>query len=93
MKLTVSDKVYILITIGVIICSFILGWIFPVEGPIDYVYDNYATRPAIHRPSKCCAAPLPAPKKTEILEDLNEDGEPEWYAVVPMFVVEEQDER
>ena len=21
--------------------SFLLGWLFPVEGPVDYVYDDY----------------------------------------------------
>ena len=90
MKLAKIDKVYIGISIiGIILLSFFLGWLFPVEGPIDYVYDNYATKPAIHRPSKCCATALPKPKKTEIYEDLNEDGEPEWYEVVPLFNTEE----
>ena len=25
----------------IILLGFLLGWLFPVEGPIDYVYDNY----------------------------------------------------
>ena len=80
-----NNKLLIFIFIGISFLFFFLGWLFPVEGPIDYLYDKYASRPAIKRPSKCCAAPLPAPKKTEILEDLNEDGEPEWYEVTPLF--------
>lgn len=86
-----KDNVYIYAgIIGLVASSFFLGWLFPVEGPIDYVYDNYASKPAIHKPSKCCAAP--APKKTEIYEDLNEDGEPEWYEVIPLFKVTEEEE-
>lgn len=70
-----------------IIFGFIVGWLFPVEGPFDYVYDNYANRPAINRPHK--GKPAPAPKKTQVYEDYNEDGEPEWYEIVPMYEVEE----
>lgn len=75
---------YLFLIIGS--CFFLLGWLFPVEGPVDYVYDKYAKNPAIKRPNKCCPAPMP--KKTEIYEDLNEDGEPEWYQVIPLFEVE-----
>lgn len=64
---------------------FILGWLFPVEGPYDYVYDNYIEE--IKRPHKGLAAP--APKKTEIYEDYNEDGIPEWYEIIPLFDIEE----
>lgn len=71
------------------IILFLLGWLFPVEGPLDWTYDKFASQPAVHRPSKCC--PAPAPKKTKILEDLNEDGEPEWYEVVPLFEVNENE--
>ena len=35
----------------VAIFAFILGWLFPVEGPYDYVYDNYASQPANKRPN------------------------------------------
>jgi hypothetical protein len=83
-------KLLIFMCAGISLLGFFLGWLFPVEGPVDYLYDNYASRPAIKRPSKCCAAPLPAPKKTEIFEDLNEDGEPEWYEVVPLFNILEE---
>lgn len=34
-------KKYVCLLLLVVILGFLLGWIFPVEGPIDYVYDNY----------------------------------------------------
>jgi hypothetical protein len=69
-----------------------LGWVFPVEGPLDYLYDKWAFQPAHKQPenkrvTKCC--PAPAPKQTTVYEDYNEDGEPEWYELVPLFQVEE----
>ena len=38
---------FILITIGMI-----GGWLFPVEGPYDYLYDRYASQPAHSHPRK-----------------------------------------
>lgn len=32
---------YVLLILLIITVGFLLGWLFPVEGPIDYVYDNY----------------------------------------------------
>lgn len=40
------------ILIGIAI-GLILGWIFPVEGPIDYIYDEQVKK----TPSKSVAAP------------------------------------
>lgn len=37
---SVTKKV-VIITIGILGLGFILGWVFPVEGPVDYVYDDY----------------------------------------------------
>lgn len=37
-------KDVILFTLTTIACGFFLGWLFPVEGPVDYVYDNYKAR-------------------------------------------------
>lgn len=62
-----------------IVLIFLLGWLFPVEGPFDYVYDTH-----VHK-IPCKTAP--APKKEIIYEDYNEDGEPEWYQLIPMFEV------
>ena len=35
------EKRLLSIVLVVVVIGFLLGWIFPVEGPIDYVYDNY----------------------------------------------------
>lgn len=32
--------------------------------------------------------PALAPKKVKIFEDFNEDGEPEWYQLIPLFEIE-----
>ena len=42
MRLTKNDL--LVICCVVIIIGFLLGWLFPVEGPVDYVYDNYRTK-------------------------------------------------
>ena len=34
--------------VGIILVGVIIGWICPIEGPYDYVYDKYASQPA-HR--------------------------------------------
>ena len=70
------------------ILFLLIGWLCPIEGPLDWTYDKYAKQPATYNPVKkrqCC--PAPPPKKTEIYEDFNEDGEPEWYQLTPMFEV------
>ena len=48
-----------------LVIAFSLGWLFPIEGPFDYVYDDYASQPAHNRPSKCCASPVE--KQTSII--------------------------
>lgn len=34
-------KKQIILFLFIVLMGFLLGWLFPVEGPIDYVYDNY----------------------------------------------------
>lgn len=67
-----------------VILAFIIGWLFPVEGPLDWTYDKYASQPAHYRPQRAPTrvAPMPKPVK-EIFIDLNEDDEPEWYLIIP----------
>lgn len=36
-------KNFIFIVLSFLALGFILGWLFPVEGPVDYIYDNYKT--------------------------------------------------
>lgn len=84
-----SDTIIFYVVLSIIVTLFLgifIGWVCPIEGPIDYVYDNYASQPALKRPHR--GVPAPAPKKTEIFEDFNEDGEPEWYQIIPLFEIE-----
>ena len=39
-------KNFIFIVLSFLALGFILGWLFPVEGPVDYIYDNYRTNKA-----------------------------------------------
>lgn len=73
--------------IAALLIGLLFGWLCPQEGPFDYLYDAKSSNPAMHRPHRGIAAP--APKKTEIYEDYNEDGVPEWYFIIPMYEVEE----
>lgn len=62
----------------IILFAFLLGWLFPVEGPIDYVYDNW-----VDSQPKAAVKNGPAIKPvTEVYIDLDEDNIPEWYWVI-----------
>lgn len=68
--------------IGIICLGFILGWLFPVEGPYDYIYDEAVKekRPSTNVPSK--------ENKSVVIID--EEGEPELiYILPPMPVIGE----
>lgn len=54
---------FLLIVFVVITVGFLLGWLFPVEGPIDYIYDNYKI--------KKCATKLCPPSIN--VDELSED--------------------
>lgn len=57
----------IFLCIGLLIFGFIFGWLFPIEGPIDYVYDEAVKKKA---PVKA------APKSIkEVQIDLNNEEE------------------
>ena len=70
-----------------LLLGLLLGWLNPNEGPFDYLYDERSSSPAVHRPHR--GVPAPAPKNTQIYEDYNEDGIPEWYEIIPLFPIEE----
>ena len=74
-------KLLILILVGCAMLGFILGWIFPVEGPIDYVYDDYASQPAHRSPTK--AAPL---QPLQLIIDVNDLSEEDFEALQEIFV-------
>lgn len=87
---------YIIIGLVIILFGFFLGWVFPMEGPIDYVYDDYVGNKTIKKP--VVNIPTQETKKLiygvdipdvndvkEVLIDLNEDGEQEWYLFMPLL--------
>ena len=51
--------------IGIFIAGVIVGWINPIEGPLDWTYDEYASRPAHKTSSR--VAPIPIEQKLPIL--------------------------
>lgn len=69
------------ILILVIVLGFVLGWLFPVEGPFDYVYDDYASQPAHKSPQK--AAPL---QPLQLIIDVNDLSEEDFEALQEIFV-------
>lgn len=74
-------KTLLWIAIGIAVIGFLLGWIFPVEGPIDFLYDNYASQPAHRRPQ----AVTPAVKKSIII-DINDLSEEDFEALQEVFM-------
>ena len=66
---------WIILGLGIALIFFILGWLFPVEGPLDYLYDDYAKQPAHKHPYR--AAPIQ--KKIEVI-NFDEDII-EWYPI------------
>ena len=80
-EMKIDRIILILLLLFVAIIFMLIGWLFPVKGPFDYIYDDYV------RPTR--GIPAPPPKKQEIFEDYNEDGEPEWYQLVPLFEIED----
>jgi cellulose synthase/poly-beta-1,6-N-acetylglucosamine synthase-like glycosyltransferase len=80
-----KDAKQFIIGLEIIICilalGFFIGWLFPVEGPYDYVYDEYASQPARKNPSK--AAPL---KPYQIIIDVNDLSEEDFEALQEVFM-------
>ena len=76
----ISFRAFMIVVLGIALLFFILGWVFPVEGPIDYVYDDYASQPAHKSPSK--AAPL---KPYQIIIDVNDLSEEDFEALQEVF--------
>jgi len=72
--------------------GFVAGWIFPVEGPVDYVYDTHVGQKTIKAPVINCPKQeekyqydIDVEDIKEVLIDLNEDGEQEWYLFLPLM--------
>ena len=56
-----------LYTAIVFMAGVIIGWVNPIEGPLDWTYDEYASQPAHKYPSK--VAPLQKEKKVIELDE------------------------
>ena len=69
------------ILIGIGLLGFLLGWLFPVEGPYDYVYDEHASQPAHKNPTK--VAPL---KPYQVIIDVNDLSEEDFEALQEVFM-------
>ena len=78
MNFDVRDIIQIIV-IGAIV-GFVIGWVFPIEGPIDYVYDNYASQPAHRSPKKSVTV---QPKN--IIIDVNDLSEEDFEALQEVF--------
>ena len=68
-------------SLGIIILGFILGWLFPVEGPYDYIYDEAVKekRPSVN---------IPRQQEPKIIIDEDEELEI-LYILPPMPVIGE----
>lgn len=66
----------------ILVFAFFLGWLFPVEGPYDYLYDEYASQPAHKSPKK--AAPPLVPY--QIIIDVNDLSEEDFETLQEIFV-------
>ena len=77
----IDIRLLVMIVAGCAVLGFVLGWVFPVEGPIDYVYDDYASQPAHKSPKK--VAPL---KPYQVIIDINDLSEEDFEALQEVFM-------
>lgn len=73
--------------IGIFILGVIVGWLNPIEGPLDWTYDEYASQPA-HK-SPVTVAPPPQKEKIPIIWLFEEEEE---LPVVPKIIQEVEEE-
>ena len=59
--------------------GFVLGWLFPIEGPYDESYEQVTN---VNKKKPVKAAPAKSTSK-EVLIDLDADDVPEWYVLIP----------
>ena len=58
---------------GIFFLGVLTGWLNPIEGPLDWTYDDYASQPA-HKKYPSVAAPAQKVKK-ELLDIPEEEEE------------------
>ena len=75
---------------GVFTLGLIIGWLNPIEGPLDWTYDEYSSQPAHKSPVKA------APKQKEIKDILiiedEEDEIPIYYGISNLLINNEEGE-
>ena len=72
---------FVIISVFLMLLGFVFGWLFPVEGPYDYLYDKYASQPAHRNPTKY--VPL---KPFQVIIDVNDLSEEDFVALQDIFV-------
>lgn len=74
--LMMLSKPYVYALLGIALLSFIIGWIFPVEGPLDSTYDDFVKIKKGHQKG------VSAPKHKKEIIVMDED-EIELFYLVP----------
>ena len=77
------EKVILTIIGACLIISLIgiyIGWLIPIEGPFDYLYDNYASQPAHKHP-----ASYAPPQPKQFIIDINDLSEEDFEALQEIF--------
>lgn len=59
-----------LYTLLIFILGVLVGWLNPIEGPLDWTYDDYASQPAHKSPVR--AAPKQEVKEIPLIEENEE---------------------
>lgn len=77
LKLDGKDIVDIIVfMIVLLIVGFFIGWLFPVEGPIDYIYDEAVKRAPVK------AAPI---EQHSLILNINDLSEEDFEALQEIF--------
>lgn len=70
-----------ILAVPILVFAFLLGWLFPVEGPYDYLYDEYASQPAHKQPSG-----IAPPINKQLIIDINDLSEEDFEALQAIFL-------
>ena len=68
--------------IGVFILGVVVGWLNPIEGPLDWTYDEYSSQPAHKSPVKAA----PAQKKEIEIPIFDEDEDSILYNINNLLI-------
>ena len=58
---------------GLFVLGLLIGWLNPIEGPLDWTYDEYASQPSIKTQRRSVAAPKQEQIPVIDLTDLTEE--------------------